>query len=458
MQGTDVYLWKTKIGTVIQQEPNSPAVFSYDSKFVKSGIEISPVTMPLSRQNYTFPALNEESFHKLPGLLADSLPDKYGTKVFESYLAKSGRANQKPSAIERLCYTGSRGMGALEYVPATGPQIPDSSLDIDELAKLADMILSERNNVKIAADEEAIAQLLKIGTSAGGARAKALIAWNEAAKSIRSGQIDAGDGYTYWLLKFGSLKNNKDKDSEADYSDYSKIEYAYALMARDAGIDMMDCKLIKSNEGYHFMTKRFDRTDNGEKIHMQTLGALAHYDYNEAGAHSYEQTAMIMRRIGLKQKEIEQLYLRMLFNEMAKNYDDHVKNISFLMDRKGEWKLSPGYDITFAYNATSMWTSSHQMRIGGKRDGITMNDLRECGKVMDISCRKMDRMIEKVSAIVANWHRYAEYVGLDEARMEYIKGFHLKQTKAQEMGEQDIALPYLEESIKRNPASHTCLY
>lgn len=457
MQGTDVYLWGTKVGTVIQHEPNTAAIFSYDRKFVNSGIQIAPIMMPLSRQNYSFPTLNEESFHKLPGLLADSLPDKYGTKVYESYLARIGRTEQKPSSIERLCYTGSRGMGALEYVPATGPEIPDSTLDIDEMAKLADTILSERSNIMISADEQTIAQLLKIGTSAGGARAKALIAWNEETKSIRSGQINAGTGYTYWLLKFGSLKNNKDKDKEADYSDYSKIEYAYSLMAKDVGIDMTECRLIQSNEGYHFMTKRFDRKDTGEKLHMQTLGALAHYDYNEAGAHSYEQAAAIMRKIGLKQKDIEQLYLRMLFNEMARNYDDHVKNISFLMNRKGEWTLSPVYDVTFSYNANSIWTNSHQMRINSKRENISKEDLIAVGRTMDISLRKTEQMLDKVAAVVVQWDKYAEYVGLTEERMEYIKSFHQKQILAPDMENGNVPLYHLEESKKVNPEGYTKL-
>ena len=456
MQGADVYLWGTKIGTVIQYESNMSAVFSYDKKFIGSGIEIAPIMMPLSTRNYSFPNLNEDSFHKLPGMLADSLPDKYGTKVFESYLARSGRGAQQPSAIERLCYTGSRGMGALEYVPATGPLIPDSDLDIDEMAKLADSILADRSNVCISADEQAIAQLLKVGTSAGGARAKALIAWNEETKSVRSGQIDAGAGYSYWLLKFGSLKNNRDKDKEADYSDYSKIEFAYYLMAKDAGIDMTECRLLKSDEGYHFMTKRFDRTSEGDKIHMQTLGAMAHYDYNEAGANSYEQAAAIMRKIGLKHKDIEQLYLRMVFNEMTKNYDDHVKNISFLMNRKGEWNLSPAYDMTFAYNANSMWTNSHQMCINGKKENINKDDLSEVGIMMDISMRKIKQMQEKVALVVNNWCKYAEYVGLSEERMEYIKSFHQKYDfVSDESG--DCMLHCLQEHSRVNPAGYTKL-
>ncbi len=452
MQGAEVYMWGTKIGTVVQDEIGKAAVFSYSSEFLKSGIEVSPVMMPLSNLNYTFPALREESFHYLPGMLADSLPDKFGTKVLESYLAKQGRMKQSLSAIERLCYTGSRGMGALEYVPSSGPHIPDRSLDIDELAQLADQILSDKKQVNITADEQAVAQLLKIGTSAGGARAKALIAWNEETKNIRSGQVSAGEGYSYWLLKFGSITNNRDKDSEPDYSDYSKIEYAYSLMAKDAGIDMAECRLIKSHEGYHFMTKRFDREDSGSKIHMQSLGGIAHYDFNDAGAYSYEQAAGIMHQMGLTQKDNEKLFRRMVFNEVAKNYDDHVKNISFLMDRRGRWSLSPAYDVTFAHDINGIWTGKHQMRINGKRDNITVADMVETGRNMNITNRKANQIINEVISVVANWPKYAEYVELTEERMQYIKSFHRYKTE-----NISVSLPVLEKSREESRKAYTIL-
>lgn len=342
----EVYLWGTRIGMVIQNDMAAPPQFTYDRNFVKSGIELSPVTMPLSLQTFSFPNLNEKTFRELPGLLADSLPDKFGTRIIESYLAKQGRLEDSLTAVERLCYVGSSGMGALEYVPQIGAGIPDQAIDIDELAKLADEILADRQNFKITADEQALEQLIKISTSAGGARAKALIAWNRETGDIRSGQIDAGDGYSYWLLKFGEIHNNSDKDAAADEQGYSQIEYAYSLMCKDAGIEMTECQLIRSRDGVHFATRRFDREDGtGRKIHMHTLGGLAHFDFNEPGVNSYEQAAQIMRKIRLPQSDVEQLFRRMAFNEVAKNYDDHVKNISFLMDRNGVWRLAPAYDM-----------------------------------------------------------------------------------------------------------------
>ena len=423
--GVNVYLWGSKIGTVAQKDINSVPVFSYDKKFAKSGIQVSPITMPLSENPYSFSALNEKKFKGLPGFLADSLPDKFGTTLISDYLARQGRSIDDLTAIERLCFIGKRGMGALEFIPDNSEQFPDTSIDIDELAKLANEILSSRESIHVKVDSRAIAQLINVGTSAGGARAKALIAWNEKTGDIRSEQINAGDGYSYWLLKFGTIANNKDKDSEADDKEYQKIEYAYSIMAKDAGINMTDCRLIKSSEGMHFATKRFDRDNfSNEKIHMQSLGAIAHYDFNEPGTHSYEEAVVVMHKIGLKQDAVEQLFRRMVFNEVAKNYDDHVKNISFLMDKKGSWRLSPAYDMTFSYNPSSIWTSKHQMKINGKCDNLTLDDLRECGRNMDISKTRIETILKHVISVVREWPRYAEYVGLSETNTKYIQSHH----------------------------------
>lgn len=425
MIGAEVYLWGTKIGTVVQNEITDVPRFMYSSNFIKSNIEVSPIMMPLSGQTYSFAKLNEETFHGLPGLLADSLPDKFGTRIIDDYLAKQGRSVNKLTGIERLCYVGNRGMGALEYVPQIGMEIPDQSINIDDLARLADKILSDRKSINIKADEQAMEQLIKVGTSAGGARAKALIAWNEKTMDIRSGQIDAGEGYSYWLLKFGNIENNKDKDKEVDNKEYSKIEYAYYLMTKDAGINMSECQLIKTKEGVHFVTKRFDREEqSGKKIHMQSLGGIAHYDFNDPGAHSYEQAAGIMRRLKLSQIEIEQLFRRMVFNEVAKNYDDHVKNISFLMNRSGKWSLAPAYDMTFSYNPNSIWTSQHQMKINGKREDIEIKDLIACGKNMDISTKRIKEILKQIIQVVGKWSLYAESAGLKEQYMEEIKKYH----------------------------------
>lgn len=447
--GAEVYLWGTRIGMVVQTDKAVPPSFTYDKNFVKSGIELSPVTMPLSSQTYSFPGLREESFRGLPGLLADSLPDKFGTRMIESYLDRQGRLEEGLTPVERLCYVGQRGMGALEYEPQIGMGIPDQSIDIDELAKLADEILTDRRSILINADGQAIEQLIKIGMSAGGARAKALIAWNRDTNHIRSGQVDAGDGYSYWLLKFGEMQNNRDKDAAADEYGYTQIEYAYSLMCRDAGIEMTECQLIKSREGLHFATLRFDRDgQTGRKIHMHTLGGLAHFDFNDPGSNSYEQAAQIMRKIKLPQSDVEQLFRRMVFNEVAKNYDDHVKNISFLMDRTGVWKLAPAYDMTFSYRPDSVWTSRHQMRINGKRDQLSLDDLHACGKSMDISDRRIKDILKHVIGVVRNWERYAEYVGVSEQIMSKIKSCH---KYSNEFCEYEPSLEHLKRAREKCP-------
>lgn len=425
MIGAEVYLWGTRIGLVVQDDLDGLPYFAYDTDFIKAGIEVSPITMPLSERTYSFPGLREETFRKLPGLLADSLPDKFGTKLINDYLIRQGRTPDSLSSVERLCFVGSRGMGALEFVPQKGFANTDDSISIDELAKLAEQILTERKNIQVTANKHAMEQLIKVGTSAGGARAKALIAWNENTGSIRSGQVNAGDGYSYWLIKFGGISNNKDKDNDADAPEYTKIEYAYSLMAKDCGINMTECRLLKSSEGLHFTTKRFDRdSTTGHRLHMQSLGGLAHFDFNDPGAYSYEQASWVMAQLNLSQSENEQLFRRMVFNEIAKNYDDHVKNISFLMDRNGTWRLAPAYDMTFSYNPTSIWTASHQMRINGKRDNLNEDDLITTGLSMNLSKRKVLAVLEQVVSVVQKWNQYAEYVELSEQNMKSIQSFH----------------------------------
>ncbi|MEE1314464.1 MAG: type II toxin-antitoxin system HipA family toxin [Faecalimonas sp.] len=416
MISAEVYLWGTRIGVVAQEDINSIPLFNYDDKFLKSRIEVSPIAMPLSKQVYSFSGLNKESFYGLPGLLADSLPDKFGTKLIERYLAEQGRELKSLTAVERLCYVGNRGMGALEYVPAIGySKGGDGSIDINLLVKLASDILAERKSLHISANSDAMRQIIRIGTSAGGARAKAVVAWNESTNDIRSGQIDAGSGYGYWLIKFDGIENNKDKGDKVDGPTFTRIEYAYALMAQAAKIEMKECRLYRESGHYHFMTRRFDRElDTGKKIHMQTLGALAHFDYNSPGAYSYEQVAQILYQLGMGQKEVEELFRRMVFNIFARNQDDHVKNISFLMNTKGVWSLAPAYDLTFAYEPNNYWLSRHQMSMQGKVNRFKKEDFFACGKQMNISKRKMERIIEEVRSAVVNWDSYAEQAYLDE--------------------------------------------
>lgn len=404
----EVMLWDTKIGTVMLPDNSNIAIFRYDRDFLNSGIEVSPITMPLSTRQYSFAGLSYETFRGLPGLLADSLPDKFGNAVIDQWLARQGRDKSSFNAVERLCYTGKRGMGALEFKPTLGPDYStNDKVNVDSLVELASDILNKRNELHINADDNAMKQILKIGTSAGGARAKAVIAWNEENNDIRSGQIDAGDGYDYWLIKFDGVSGNGDHDLK-DIPAYTRIEYAYYLMAKTAGIKMNECKLYRDNDRYHFMTKRFDREENGRKLHMQTLGAVAHYDYNEPTAYSYEMAALVLRKLGLSYDYMEQLCLRMIFNVIAKNNDDHVKNISFLMNRRGEWSLAPAYDLTYSYEPSNLWLRAHQMSVNGKRSDITTDDLIECALVMDIPKAKCKTMIEQVESAVSKFSDFAE--------------------------------------------------
>jgi len=412
MHTAEVFLWGTRIGIIHQEENKAYLSFEYDKDFLKSGIELSPIKMPLRDMVYSFPALSGDAFHGAPGLIADSLPDKFGNRVIERWLNEQGRSLEDFNAVDRLCYIGSRGMGALEYRPANGPDnLIDDEIDIARMVEFASDILNGEKTQKLRLkDDPGYGQLIQLGTSAGGARAKALIALNESTGEIRSGQTDAGNGFEYWLIKFDGVSKNGDHDME-DAVEYTRIEYAYSLMAKDAGIRMNDCKLWEEHGRHHFMTKRFDRIGN-QKIHMQTFGALMHIDYNEPGLSSYEEAADVTLRLTKTFSDVEELYRRMVFNVILSNQDDHVKNISFLMDRKGSWSLAPAYDLTFAYNSENRWLKAHQMRINGKTDGITVKDLLASGKAMGLSRVKCDRIINGIQQIRANYPSYMEQAGV----------------------------------------------
>jgi serine/threonine-protein kinase HipA len=345
-------------------------VFEYDKEFIQSGVELAPFKMPLSERLYTFPELNDLSaFRGLPGLVADSLPDKFGNAVIDLWLEHQGRAKNSMSALERLCYTGKRGMGALEYVPAEDVESSDSDIDVTELTELASEILSNKERHVFDADAVTTAQMLEIGSSAGGSRAKAVIAWNEKTGEVRSGQASVPSGFDNWLIKFDNVRGNGDH-GEKDKKQYTLIEYAYYQMVRDLGMDMMECRILEKDGMCHFMTKRFDRV-NGKKEFVQTLSALEHIDFNVPRTYSYEAYVGCARSLGIKISGIQEIFRRMVFNVIAMNCDDHVKNFSFIMDRNGEWRLSPTYDMTFAYNPDNKWLCGHQMTINGKSNGIT---------------------------------------------------------------------------------------
>jgi len=424
----EVRLWGRTIGAVAMDDDRSHATFQYTPEFAASGIEVSPISMPLRPESYDFPALARATFHGLPGLLADSLPDRFGNALIDAWLATQGRSPESFTAIERLCYTGTRGMGALEYAPVLGPKPRHATkLHVDALVQLASEVLSHREHFAAhfsgASRTHALAEILKVGTSAGGARAKAVIAWNRQTDEVRSGQLPAGPGFTYWLLKFDGVAGNRDRELE-DPRGYGAIELAYARMAQAAGITMTECRLLEEHGRRHFMTRRFDRLDNGAKLHMQSLGALGHFDFNQAGAYAYEQAFLTIRQLGLPMAATEEQFRRMLFNVVARNQDDHVKNIAFLMDKAGQWSLAPAFDVTYSYNPSGSWTGTHQMTIHGKRDDFLRADLRAAGKSAGLKQGRADALLEQVLAAVELWPDHAAEAGVPEAVATRIRAAH----------------------------------
>lgn len=421
----EVKLWGRTIGAVAVTGNGNAAAFEYEGDFVHSGIEVAPLMMPLSQQIYTFPELSAQTFYGLPGMLADALPDKFGQALINAWLATQGRTPASFNAVERLCYVGRRGTGALEFAPAIGPRERRSSkIEVDQLVALASEILSRRNNLSVSFDDpnraNALTDILKVGTSAGGARAKAIIAWNPATNEVRSGQVDAPEGFEHWLLKFDGVADNRDKEL-ADPQGFGAIEYAYWMMARDAGITMTECRLFEENGRRHFMTRRFDRTDDGDKLHMQSLCALAHFDFNMAGAHSYEQALLVIRQLGLPMDAVEEQFRRMAFNIIARNQDDHVKNIAFLMDKKGRWSLSPAFDLTYSYNPDGAWTASHQMTMNGKRDDFTMADFSACARTASMKRGRAETIVQQVQDTVTQWREYADQAQVKPAWRDQIQ-------------------------------------
>jgi len=421
----EIRLWGRTIGAVSLGDDDDVAAFEYDPAFARSGIEIAPLTMPLSSRVYTFPGLSRKTFYGLPGLLADSLPDKFGNALIDAWLATQGRQPDSFNAVERLRYTGERGMGALEYALAIGPKARQASqIQVDKLVKLASEVLSHRNELRVsfadAGSEQALTDILRVGTSAGGARAKAVIAWNPSTNEVRSGQIPAGEDFEYWLLKFDGVSGNRDKELE-DPQGYGVIEYAYYRMAKDCGIEISECRLFEENGRRHFMTRRFDRLPGGGKLHMQSLCALAHYDFNMAGAYSYEQALLVIRQLGLPMQVIEQQFRRMVFNIIARNQDDHVKNIAFLMDKSGNWSLSPAFDMTYSFNPAGSWTASHQMTLNGKRDDFTREDFKACAKTASMKRGRAEVIVSEVQEAVSRWRDYAEDAGVPVSMRERIQ-------------------------------------
>ena len=399
----NIKIWDNIVGYLLWREETETATFEYAPEFKRLGLDLSPIEMPISQQRvFAFSNISKETFLGLPGLFADSLPDTYGKALLDRWLASNGRHFANP--VERLCYQGKRSMGALEFEPAPNDYLETSSnIEIDSLVATAREVLNQKEafSTNMSDTKEALINIIKVGTSAGGQRAKAIIAYNDETKEVRSGQIEAPEGFEHWLLKLDGVTNSELGDPQH----YGKIEYVYYLMAKEAGIEMSECRLLEENGRAHFMTKRFDRQKN-HKIHMQTLCGIAHYDYKMLRAYSYEQAFQVMRRLRLPYNQAEEMYRRMVFNVIARNQDDHTKNISFLMNRSGKWSLSPAYDVSWAYNPQGNWTSKHQMSINNKWDEITRADLIATAKNMNI--KRPELIIEQVIDSVNLWYKFAK--------------------------------------------------
>ena len=417
-----VRAWGKDVGAVAWDEARGFANLEYEPAFVRQGREVAPLMIPLRAGIFSFPALNRETFHGLPGLLADSLPDRYGNRLIDLWLARHGRAPGDFTPVERLCYMGTRGMGALEFKPALGPA-PGKSVPIEvaELTELAAEILRHRVewavNLK-GAKAEALTEIIRVGTSAGGNRAKAVIAWNPQTHDVRSGQVAPPPGFEPWILKFDGVNDKALGDPQG----FGRIEYAYHLMATAAGIEMNACRLLEESGRAHFMTRRFDRGVHGEKIHMQSLCALGHYDFNAAGEYGYEQAFSAIQRLNLGQATMREMYRRMVFNVVARNQDDHTRNIAFLMDEAGVWRLSPAFDLIWSYNPSGSWTNRHQMSINGKRDDFTRADLLTVARQFGIKDGK--GLIEQVTTAVSAWTHFAKKAGVTSDQQKAIGHTH----------------------------------
>ena len=412
-----VNLYGQPVGTFRWDNNRQLAHFEYAESFIGKGLEPSPILMPVRQGRiYSFSDIGRETFKGLPGMLADSLPDTYGRALFDRWLALTGRSSGNP--VETLCFLGKRCMGALEFEPAMdAPYSPDVRIELDSLVEVTSEALSEKEDFGANLEEDkkaAIAEIVRLGTSAGGQRAKAIIAYNPLTGEVRSGQVEAPEGFGYYLIKLDGVT------AEAGFREtqnFGRLEYSFYRLVKECGIEMSDCSLIEENGRAHFLTKRFDR-QNGEKIHMQTLCGIAHYDYCNPRSYSYEQAFNVMRALRLPYSQAQEMFRRLVFNVVIRNQDDHTKNISFLMDRQGKWTLSPAYDMGFAYNPKGGWTAQHQMSINGKFDDITRQDLLEFAKRNNI--KEATEIIDRIAEVSSRWPLLARECEVPQPMIEAI--------------------------------------
>lgn len=417
-----VRLWDRDVGAVAWNAERGVGEFEFAPAFLRQGIDIAPLTMPLRTGIFSFQALRRETFHGLPGLLADALPDRFGKRIMDAWLAQQGRSSDDFTPVERLCYMGVRGMGALEFKPAIGLRATKAvPIAVDELTKLVADIFRHRTewvvNLK-GSRAEALNTIIRVGTSAGGNRAKAVIVWNPKTHEVCSGQASTPPGFEPWILKFDGVADSALGDSRG----FGRLEYAYHKMALAAGISMSPCRLLEENGRAHFMTRRFDRDEQGGKIHMQSLCALGHYDFNAAGEYGYEQALVVIQRLNLGYPALQEMYRRMVFNVLARNQDDHTRNIAFLMDRQGVWRLAPAYDVVWAYNSQGVWTNRHQMTVNGKRDDFERVDLLTVAKAFGI--KGSAEILDRVAHAVAEWDSFAKECGVDTTLQKTVAATH----------------------------------
>jgi serine/threonine-protein kinase HipA len=422
----EIKIWGEYVGALRWDEHKKLAFFQYAPRFLSKGWDLSPLQMPISRGSaiHCFPELrmskqsNDDTFKGLPGLLADSLPDKYGHSLINSWLAQQGRAANSMNPVEKLCFIGHRGMGALEFEPAqVKGGLKSFGLEVSSLVEIAKKIKDERSAFKSdlnTEEHEDLKDLFKVGTSAGGARPKAIIAYNEKTLEVRSGQAQVPKGFEHWLIKLDGVSSEQFGES----SHWGRVEYAYYLMALDCGIKMSKSRLLEENGRAHFMTKRFDREGN-TKHHIQTLCGLQHYDYNEMYSFGYEQVFQTMRQLRLSYPEAEQMFRRMVFNVLATNYDDHTKNFSFLLKKDQKWELAPAYDLCFSFDPSNHWVSQQTLSVNSKRLSINETDLLKVGK--ENSIKKAAQIIAEVNSVVLNWPKYAEKASVQQRLTDYIE-------------------------------------
>lgn len=411
-----VKLYDEILGTIDWNANKGSSTFQYSNNALNRGIEPSPIIMPT--QEKIFETNRDHiNFHNLPYLLSDSMPDDFGNRMMKEWLKQKKLSIDDINPVDRLTYVGSRGMGALEYEPINYKEDNNHNVNTSDLFEVAKKVLEGKEETTYDyLDKDSLSDILRIGTSVGGARAKALIAIkfdsNKKITEIKSGDIIQPEGYSYWLLKIDGANEKTLGEGEG----LGKIEYAYYLLATQAGVEMADSILFEENNRFHFLTKRFDRTDNGDKIHMQTFSALAGIDYKIQKASSYETLFRVMKRLRLPYYQFEQQYRRALFNVIARNHDDHVKNFSFLMDKQGAWKISPAYDINYSYSPGGTWTNVHQSSINNKFDNFTRNDLLSLGKTFGI--KKANHILDEIIEAVNLWSKIATEIDIPKKEIE----------------------------------------